>query len=320
MIVTVTPNPSVDRTMLIDALPRGAVIRSRRSRCEPSGKGVNVALALRAHGHDVVAVLPIGGSTGAQIAQMLLDLDVVHVTVPIAGSIRNNISLVERDGTVTKINEMGPALTDAEIAALSAAALEGNSEISWLAGCGSLPAGAPTSFFAKLTAAGRHRGVKTAIDTSGAALQAVLPECPDLLTPNVEELAEVTGRSLRTLGDVLDAAEVLRARGIPTVLASLGRDGAILVDETGGLHGEAPVAKVVSAVGAGDALLAGFLAGGGNGKEALREGLTWAAAAVQHEGTLFSRTSSTFTVTIQAEIERTRPVTPTAAGRGPIAT
>jgi 1-phosphofructokinase len=306
MIITVTPNPSVDRTVFIDALPRGAVIRSERTRSEPSGKGVNVALALRAHGHDVVAVLPVGGAVGTQIVAMLDVADVAVIAVPIAGEIRNNISLVEPDGTVTKINEPGPVLDIAEAEALTLAALEKTHEANWLAGCGSLPAGVPSDLYAQLAVEGRRRGVKVAVDSSGPALRAALPAGPDLVKPNAHELAEVVGRPLRTLGDVVDAAVLLRERGARSVLASLGADGAVLVDDSGVFHGQAPVPRVVSAVGAGDALLAGFLGAGGSGRAALRAALTWAAAAVQHEGTLFSGADPAVTVTIHDTVDRNR--------------
>jgi 1-phosphofructokinase len=309
MIITVTPNPSVDRTVFIDSLPRGAVVRSRRTRSEPSGKGVNVALALRAHGHDVVAVLPVGGGVGTQIMAMLGVADVPLVTVPIAGDIRSNVSLVEPDGTVTKINEAGPVLDAAEAEALTVAALEKTDGARWLAGCGSLPAGVPENLYAQLVADGHRRGVRVAVDSSGPALRAALPAGPDLVKPNVHELAEVAGRSLKTLGDIVDAAAVVRERGARSVLASLGADGAILVDDSGALHGQAPVPRVVSAVGAGDALLAGFLAAGGSGREALRTALTWAAAAVQHEGTLFSGADPAVTVTIHDIVDRGRELT-----------
>ncbi|WP_349878130.1 1-phosphofructokinase [Micromonospora sp. HUAS YX12] len=306
MIITLTPNPSVDRTVFIDALPRGSVIRSGRSRSEPSGKGVNVALALRAHGHDVIAVLPVGGSTGTQLGEMLRAAGVAHHTVPITGEVRSNISLVEPDGTVTKVNERGPALNVAEVETLVAAALKDTHGATWLAACGSLPAGVPTDLYARLTVAAHRDGVRTAVDSSGPALRAALAAGPDLVKPNAHELAEVSGRDLHTIGDVVDAAELLRTQGARAVLASLGPDGAVLVDDQGALHAEATVAKVVSAVGAGDALLAGFLSAGGGGRDALQVAMTWAAAAVQHEGTLFSVTDADGTVRIHEEVSRSR--------------
>jgi 1-phosphofructokinase len=116
---------------------------------------------------------------------------------------------------------------------------------------------------------------------------------------------------------VVDAAELLRKEGAAAVLASLGPDGALLVDDSGVVHGEAPVVTVVSAVGAGDALLAGFLAGGGSGREALRTALAWAAAAVQHEGTLFAAADPAVPVTLHAEVDRGRALLEPVAYRHP---
>lgn len=292
MIVTLTANPSVDRTLFIPELPHGGITRSDRSDCEPSGKGVNVALALAQHGHATRAVFPEGGFAGVQLRAMLQDAGVDHVAVPIKGGVRTNISLVEPSGTVTKVNEAGPVLTDKESAELMLAACSELSGATWMAGCGSLPAGVSEHLYGRLIDECRDRGVKVAIDAWGAPLRHALAHGPDLISPNVAELASVVERSIENLGDVLDAAELLRQQGARAVLASLGPDGALLVDDDGACHGEAPVDEVASAVGAGDALLAGFLAAGGKGRTALATALAWAAAAVQNGGTLFTAANS----------------------------
>lgn len=301
MIVTVTPNPSVDRTLFIDALSRGQVTRSKRSLAEPSGKGVNVSLALHAHRHPTTAVLPIGGSTGAQLAQMLTSSGMAFRPVPVSGVIRSNISLAESDGTVTKINESGPSLSRREVRALRDAALAASGGATWLAVCGSLPEGVDDDFYTELIGSARHRGLKVAVDTSGVALGWAIQARPDLIKPNAEELAEATGRTLATLGDAVEAARRLRREGARAVLASLGADGAILVDSDGVVHGEAPVARPVSTVGAGDAMLAGFLSAGGAGPAALAAGLRWAAAAVQHSGTVLASSDSSGHVNIHGQ-------------------
>ncbi|MEQ4305301.1 1-phosphofructokinase [Plantactinospora sp. B6F1] len=308
MILTLTPNPSVDRTVVVDALTRGAVIRSRRGWNEPSGKGVNVALALHRHGRPATAVLPVGGAVGAQLSQMLRVAGLPVREVPVRGEIRSNISLVEPDGTVTKVNEPGPALGAGETEALVRAVLDDLADVTWLACCGSLPGGVPPDLYARLAEAARSRGVRVAVDTSGEPLRASLAGRPDLVKPNTSELAELVGRALRTFGDVRDAALQVRRRGAGAVLASLGADGALLVDAAGVRHAEVPVTRVVNAVGAGDAALAGFLHGGGTGEAALRTAVTWGAAAVQHEGTLFSAGDPARTVLIGTEVDPDRPL------------
>ncbi|WP_051183155.1 1-phosphofructokinase [Nocardia vinacea] len=322
MIVTVTPNPSVDRTVFLDTLVIGSVNRSRRSWSEPSGKGVNVALALHAHGEAVRAIVTVGGSVGAQLQQMLATVELDTVAVPIAGEIRSNISLTRADGTVTKVNEMGPVISSDEVADLLAAVATNVADASWLVCGGSLPSGAPEDLYARLAQLGRERAVPVVVDSSGQSLAASLPGHPDLIKPNIHELAELVERPLHTLGEIVDAAEDVRARGAGAVLASLGADGAVLVDKEGALHGEAPVEKVVSTVGAGDAMLAGFLAGSRSRRHAMTTALTWGAAAVQHEGTLFSPQPPTTGCTLHDRIDRRRRLrddepAPTAAAVGP---
>lgn len=285
MIVTVTANPSLDRTIEIEHLLRGTVHRAGVFREEAGGKGVNVARALASNRRKVRAVLPSGGIDGTLLTTLLADAGIDFVTVPITEPVRTNISVAEADGTVTKLNTAGPNLQTGEVDALLAAAVDTAGAAAWAACSGSLPPGAPDDLYARLVAALRSVGCAVAVDTSGPALAAALAAGPDLVKPNAEELAEAVGAPITTLGDALAAAQQLRRRGAKAVLASLGRDGALLVDGDGALHGEAPVDIVRSAVGAGDATLAGFLAGGGHGRPGLAEALAWGAAAVGLPGT-----------------------------------
>jgi 1-phosphofructokinase len=290
MIVTLTPNPSVDRTVEVAELVRGAVLRATSAHVDPGGKGVNVARALAANGRKAVAVLPCGGSEGSQLTALLEPEGISVVPVAIRGAIRANISVTEPDGTVTKLNEPGPELSPDEVAALVAATVDAaRADAAWVVCSGSLPRGVPERFYAELIPALRATGARVVVDTSGPALTAAIPARPDLIKPNREELAEEAGQPVGTLGEALRAAEILRARGAGTVLASLGADGALLVDDTGSYYGEARVETVRGAVGAGDATLAGFLAGGGSGPEALAEALAWGAAAVSLPGSRMPR-------------------------------
>jgi 1-phosphofructokinase len=148
---------------------------------------------------------------------------------------------------------------------------------------GSLPFGVPDTCYADLIDRLRPSGVPVAVDTSGPALAAAIKAGLALVKPNREELAAAVGGTLDTLGDVVAAATELRTAGAATVLASLGRDGAVLVSADGHWHGEAP-AVTRSAVGAGDAMLAGFLHGGAAGPAALARALAWGAAAASLPG------------------------------------
>jgi 1-phosphofructokinase len=284
MIVTLTANPSVDRTSEIAELVRGAVIRAQQTRIDGGGKGVNVTRALTANGHRSIAVVPLGGAEGAQLMALLEEENLLVRSVSISGAIRANVTIVEPDGTTTKINEPGPTLTGHEVAELSAALLDAAIGARWAVLSGSLPPGAPADFYATLTDRLHEEGVKVAVDTDGKGLRTTLAARPDLVKPNRRELAEASGLPVHSQGEALAAIELIRAAGAQTVLASLGAGGALLVDGTGIYHGIADVTAHRSTVGAGDATLAGFLAAGGSGIDALAEAIAWGTAAVSLPG------------------------------------
>jgi 1-phosphofructokinase len=207
------------------------------------------------------------------------------VVVHIAEPIRLNVTIVEPDGAVTKLNAPGPTVSESEVEALLEGTVRAARGAAWVAACGSLPPGAPEDLYARLVRGIRNAGVRVAVDTSGAALEAVLASGPDLLKPNRDELASVSGTPVETLGDVIAGAEKLRSHGVLAVLVSLGSDGAVLVEDAGAVHAETHAIVPRSTVGAGDALLAGFLSAGGQGPEALAEGVAWGAAACRLPGT-----------------------------------
>ncbi|MGW7363366.1 1-phosphofructokinase [Streptomyces sp. NPDC054841] len=286
MILTVTPNPSLDRTYEVPALERGEVLRATGERMDPGGKGVNVSRAVAAAGHRTVAVLPLGGAPGALVAQLLAGEGIEVAPVEVEGATRSNIALAEPDGTLTKINAPGPRLTPAESRSLLAEVSAHSSSAAWVACCGSLPRGLAPSWYAELVALAHESGARIALDTSGPSLLAALSARPDVVKPNADELAEAVGRPLATVGDAVKAAEELRSLGAGAVLASLGADGQLLVSGTGVLYGAASVAALRSNVGAGDASLAGFLAAGGEGVPALVAAVAHGAAAVQLPGSV----------------------------------
>ncbi|WP_327085593.1 1-phosphofructokinase [Nonomuraea sp. NBC_01738] len=283
MILTVTLNPSLDRTVEIGRLERGAVIRAAAARLDPGGKGVNVSRALLANGVASCAVVPYGGSEGDQLIDLLAAEGLDMVTVPIQGRTRSNVALAEPDGTTTKVNEPGTPLNDAELTLVAQAVLGAAHVADWVVLSGSLPLDMPAEVYPSMCRAFAASGLRVAVDTSGPALQTALKAGPDLVKPNREELAEATGMRLTCLGDVIEAAEKMRASGARAVLASLGADGALLLQHDGSWYGTAH-AEPRSSVGAGDALLAGFLSAGAHGPEALAAGLAWGAAAVALPG------------------------------------
>ncbi|GHE00557.1 1-phosphofructokinase [Streptomyces alanosinicus] len=311
MILTVTPNPSLDRTYEVPSLERGEVIRATGERMDPGGKGVNVSRAVAAAGRRTIAVLPLGGAPGALVADLLDAQGIEVAPVPIAGATRSNIALAESDGVLTKINAPGPELSAAEQALLLVTVREYSRDAEWIACCGSLPQGLAPSWYADVVTEVHAGGARIALDTSGRALLEALRARPDVVKPNAEELAEAVGRPLATVGDALKAAEEVRGMGARAVLASLGADGQLLVEDGGAWFATARVDAVRSNVGAGDSSLAGFLIAGGSGPEALASAVAHGAAAVQLPGSVMPTPADLdpAAVTVTAEIPLDRELT-----------
>lgn len=304
MIVTLTVNPSLDRTVVLPGtLVRGAVQRAAAISEDPGGKGVNVCRALTASGLQSVAVLP--GQDNDPVMAGLRTAGVSYANFPIPTKLRSNITLTEPDGTTTKINMPGPPLNAEEQEGLisllvtTCAAGEDGSPASWLVLAGSLPPGASPDVYALVAHAVRQRfgerAPRIAIDSSGAPLLGALLHnaAPDLLKPNAEELAEVTGIGTEDELEqdpslAVSAARTLIARGVGAVLATLGPKGALLVTAEGAWQATRPPVEAVSTVGAGDSALAGFLladVAGAPPRDCLRQAVAHGAAAAALPGT-----------------------------------
>ena len=286
MIVTLTPNPSIDRTVTLDHLTVGGVNRVSTVRQDPGGKGVNVSRALNYHGAATLAVMPLGGPEGSMLAKLLGDESVPLQQVSIPGSTRINLTIAGDDGITTKVNEPGPRLHPDTVAALMGATV-GAAPGGWVLGAGSLPTGLEPHFYADLVDSAHGAGAQVAIDSSGEAMRLAIAAGPDLVKPNHHELGELLGRDIVTLGDVVTAATELHHNGIANVVVSLGGSGALAVSDEGVVYARAEKTKPVSTVGAGDALLAGFLYGKTQNlplASCLELGVKFGTAAVQLPG------------------------------------
>ncbi|APE36467.1 1-phosphofructokinase [Nocardia mangyaensis] len=310
MIVTLTANPSVDRTVtLTEPLRRGQVHRADSVTSHPGGKGVNVARVVAAGGAPVLAVLP--GADDDPVVSGLRGAGIGYRTVPVPGEPRTNLTIAETDGTTTKINEPGRPLTGRHLDELTAQLVELAAEADWIVLSGSLPPGVPVTWYAQLVgtlsalggaasappngAIGARVRTRVAVDTSDAPLLALFAESrgatPDLIKPNAEELAQLTGRDPRALEDPTAAAEAattLVERGVGAVLATLGAAGAVLVTAENAWFAAAPAIVPRSTVGAGDSALAGYLLAdlaGAGPAERLGYAVAYGSAATALPGT-----------------------------------
>jgi 1-phosphofructokinase len=299
MIVTVTPNPSIDRTVtLTHPLHRGAVQRLATAVNEPGGKGVNVARALTLARVDAVAVLPAADNDPLLAALRAAGVAFRHV--PADEAVRTNLAITEPDGTTTKLNERGAELSPATRAALERTVLEAAERADWVVLSGSLPPGLPDGWYADMVTRLGPLPCRVAVDTSDApltALAAAFPAAaPELIKPNAEELAGLVGADAEELeraaahGDpdpVVAAARQLVDRGVGAVLATLGAAGAVLVDTTGAWLATPPPIEPRSTVGAGDAALAGYVraaVGGAEPPRRLRMAVAYGSAAAALPG------------------------------------
>ena len=299
MILTVTAHPSLDRTLEIAGpLRRGEVQRAATGRTEPGGKGVNVSRVVAEAGIETLALLP--AAPGDPLLAALDAVGLPYRAVPAAGEVRSNVTVAEADGTTTKINVAGTPVDGDTLDALTRLVLDHAEHATgtrWVTLCGSLPPGIPDGWYREVADALAETGCRLAVDTSGAPLRAAVDGAVDLVKPNDEELAEVTGaypaamRSAVRDGDlrvIVAAATEVADRTGGAVLATLGAAGAVLATASGSWFAAPPPVTPRSTVGAGDASLAGYLIADTRGADApdrLRSAVAYGAAAASLAGT-----------------------------------
>lgn len=294
MIVTVTPNPSLDRTAsLTGPIVRGQVHRFHGSTTVAAGKGVNISRALHGAGQATLAIVPAGAHdpllTG--LAAVGISFQAVGVDEPV----RTNLTVTEPDGTTTKFNEPGARMNPAQRAALEDAVVAAAAGADAVVLTGSLPPGLPDDWYATMARRLKDDGALVVVDTSDApliALAEAFPEAaPHLMKPNSVELGQLSGAdgpaleaaaSAGEFAAVVAAARALIRRGVVEVMVTLGGAGALLVTADDAWHAVAAPISVRSTVGAGDSSLAGFLLARTKGltpEQCLRAGVQWGSAA-----------------------------------------
>ncbi|MBC9728885.1 1-phosphofructokinase family hexose kinase [Streptomyces sp. TRM68367] len=258
MILTVTLNTALDITYRVRSLTPHASHRVSEVTERPGGKGVNVARVLAALGHEVTVTGFTGGATGRVVQDRLRAVPgVVDALVPVGGATRRTIAVVdERTGDTTQLNEPGPTISPAEWGAFQEAYEDLLAGASAVALCGSLPPGVPVGAYAGLVRIARAAAVPVLLDTSGEALRRGVAARPDLVKPNAEELAELTGSH-----EPLRATQDARRRGARAVVASLGTEGLLAVTPEGRWRAAPPTAVRGNPTGAGDSVVAGLLSG-----------------------------------------------------------
>lgn len=267
MIYTLTLNPAIDYTLRLDRLEPGETNRSRAESFQPGGKGLNVSAVLASLGVKSVALGFIAGKTGELLEEAVrargIETDFIRLSQ--RSMTRINVKILEEEKE-TEINAKGPEIGEKELHRLFEK-LRTVRDGDTLVLSGSLPGSLPADLYAEILSRLAGTQIRVAADTAGDALRSILPFRPFLIKPNLPELAEVSGRAaLKTDGEIAGAARALQRQGAQRVLVSLGGEGALFLDVGGAVYRiPALPGKVVNTVGAGDSMLAGFLAGIGRG-------------------------------------------------------
>ena len=289
MIVTVTMNPAIDKTIDVETFVHGGLNRVKHIIMDAGGKGINVSKTIKALGGDSIATGFLGGNNGNAIANMLAIDEVNAEFVTVDGETRINTKIAEADGTLTELNEAGPEISEEELSKLEDQLMQYAKEGTWFVLSGSVSSGVPKTIYGDIIRKVHEKGAKVFLDADGELFTQSLAAKPDVIKPNREELEKYIGadHSL-TEEELLHIGNELLEQGIGTVIISLGHEGALFLTKEQSLKCPAISVEVHSTVGAGDALVAAFTYGMDKGEDfevCARLGIATSAGAVSTEGT-----------------------------------
>ncbi len=286
MIYTVTFNPSLDYIVNVPGFTCGRVNRTREEKIFPGGKGINVSMVLKNLGYENTALGFYAGFTGNELKRLVEEKGICADFIPVAeGMSRINVKI--RGDEESEINGQGPAILDDDIEKLYEK-LERLRDGDILVMAGSIPDVMPQTIYMDIMKYLADRNLKIVVDATKDLLVNVLQYHPFLIKPNNHELGEIFGVTFKERSEVIPYAKKLQKMGAKNVLISMAGDGAVLVAEDGNVYeSEAPKGKVVNSVGAGDSMVAGFLAGylqSGSYQDAFHMGVcTGSASAFSEE-------------------------------------
>lgn len=289
MIVTVTMNPAIDKTVDVETFVHGGLNRVKHIVMDAGGKGINVSKTIKALGGDSIATGFLGGNNGNTIVNMLASDEINAEFVMVDGETRINTKIVESDGSVTELNEAGPEIPEEEQKMLVEQLLNYAKEGTWFVLSGSVPTGVSKSIYGDIIRKAHEKGAKVLLDADGELFTQSLAAKPDVIKPNRAELEKYIGadHSL-TEEELLNVGNEFLAQGIGTVIISLGHEGALFLTKEQSLKCPAISIEVQSTVGAGDALVAAFTYGMDKGEDfeaCAKLGIATSAGAVSTEGT-----------------------------------
>lgn len=289
MIVTVTLNPAMDKTIILDGMDIGEVNRADSVRNDIGGKGVNVSKVLKVFETDTIATGFLGGVSEANFRRELEKIGIEDRFISIQGNTRTNIKLIDRkNNTNTDINEPGPFIRSEELKRFIQVFDEAVHEGDLVVLSGGIPLNIPSDIYGRLTKIANQKGAKVIVDAEGEALHHALEEIPYMIKPNEKELSAFLGKEILSEKEIIEEAKNFVKEGIQKVLVSRGDKGSIFVTRDSVLIGRGIKVKVKSTVGAGDSMVAALVYAEEqkfNDYETLVLAQATGAAAVTTEGT-----------------------------------
>jgi len=278
LILTLTINPAIDRTVMVDKLvfeDRGYIL----SRSEAAGgRGVNASQVVHALGGKTRAVLTSGGAAGERMQESLAAMGFLSHVIPVKAETRVNLTISDKQGLTIKLNEVGHPLAPDEVRVVRDVVEKQLDGVRWLMICGSLQPGVPENFYRELIETARSRGVNTMLDTDGDALVRALEAKPTVISPNHAEAERLLGRAILTRTQSIEAVERIHSMGPENVIVSFGSRGAVGASADGMYEALPPRVDALCPIGAGDALAAAFV-WAMDKKKAFFEALRWGVAA-----------------------------------------
>lgn len=307
MIYTITLNPTLDITFVLDRIEPEGSYKAREVIKTPGGKGINVSRALMAMGVDSICMGLMGGFPGEEATELLQQEGLILQMVKIASDTRTNVVILGReDCRELIIRAEGPMVKEEETKRLTDLFLRIVHSPEILILSGSLPPSVNSDIYYSLIKGAKERGALVVLDASGEPLELGVKALPDLVKPNKKELEGLAGRSFRDEGEMIDYCRELNSVGIPRVLVSMGHEGAILVTSEGVWRGTVPVIDEDS-VGAGDSMVAGFVMGLTQMKtveETFHTALACSVSAVLNSGPWLSEPESYKRACSMVEVKR----------------
>ena len=289
MIFTVSLNPAVDREMTVDTISFDTVLRALDWQVDCGGKGFNVARMLKSLGISSMALGFAAGKSGEMLADKLKALGIETDFIWVEGETRTNVSIVSAEnGQYVKVNEPGPTITETDLGLLAKKIGERVEAGDWWVLAGSLPPGVPPTYYSELITIIQSAGAKVFLDTSDEALRQNCAAKPLLVKPNDEEAHELTGLPVGTKEEIAAVGRAISAMGPANVIISLGKKGAVLVNDGQAWLAASPQIIAANPIGAGDSMVAGVVWGlsqGDSMQDALCKGIACGAATAGQKGT-----------------------------------